>query len=173
MLYHKCSYNIFTLLAVLLDDNSDIKYSGWQRLSMRGFRFWSVLDIAALAFGQRCAAVKPTPKHSLAHERYPRYEIKRTGKTAYPGQFSAKLVVKREYKSDGPSIYKCKFSIPKFLWKMHLPIANLEALSYEMKIACLSSQIFNESVSHAQYVGAYICSSYVFFSAWVLLFPWN
>lgn len=46
---------------------------------------------------------------------------------------------------------------------MLLPIANLVALSYEMKIACLSSQIFNESVSHAQYVGAYICSSYVFF----------
>ena len=32
-----------------------------------------------------------------------------------------------------------------------------------MKIACLSSQIFNESVLRAQYVGAYICSSYFFF----------
>lgn len=46
---------------------------------------------------------------------------------------------------------------------MHLLIANLVALSYEVKIACLSSQIFNESVLHAHYVGAYICSSYFFF----------
>ena len=72
---------------------------------MRGFRFRSVLDIAALAFGRRCASVKPTLRHSAAHERYPRYEIERNGKTAYPSQFSAKLVVKREYKSDGPSIH--------------------------------------------------------------------
>lgn len=36
---------------------------------------------------------------------------------------------------------------------MHLLIANLSALSYEMKIACLKSQIFNESILHAQYVG--------------------
>ena len=36
---------------------------------------------------------------------------------------------------------------------MHLLIANLAALSYEMKIACLKSQIFNESILHAQYVG--------------------
>jgi len=46
---------------------------------------------------------------------------------------------------------------------MHLLIANLVALSYEMKIACLSSQIFSESVLHAQFVGAYIYSSYFFF----------
>lgn len=116
---------------------------------MRGFRFQSVLDIAALAFGRRCAGVKPTPRHSAAHERYPMYEIERNGKTAYPAQFSAKLVSTKAT----VRLYMCKFSIPKFLWEMHLLIANLSALSYEMKIACLKSQIFNESILHAQYVG--------------------